>query len=92
MLNGGWSYREQVDAAANGWTVLDYYSQRYAHSSRAEWGDRILTDTIVGNRLGMFTILIQPPHQGSDTSWLGGRSQIVRNWENWLMHKSGIGA
>jgi uncharacterized protein len=55
-------------------------------------GDRILTDTIVGNRLGMFTILIQPPHQGSDTSWLGGRSQIVRNWENWLMHKSGIGA
>ena len=47
MLNGGWSYREQVDAAANGWTVLDYYSQRYTHSSRAEWGDRILTEKIL---------------------------------------------
>ncbi len=51
-------------------------------------GDRILTDTLVGNRLGMFTILIQPPNQ--DTSWLGGRSQVVRDWENWLIHKSGI--
>ncbi|AFY73847.1 HAD phosphatase subfamily IIIA [Synechococcus sp. PCC 7502] len=53
-------------------------------------GDRILTDTIVGNRLGMFTILIQPPNQGKETSWLGGRSQIFRDWENWLMQKSGI--
>ncbi len=53
-------------------------------------GDRILTDTIVGNRLGMFTILIQPPRK--DTSWLGGRSQMVRDWENWLIQKSGISA
>jgi len=51
-------------------------------------GDRILTDTLVGNRLGMFTILILPPNQSKDTSWLGGRSQAVRNWENWLIHKS----
>jgi hypothetical protein len=46
-------------------------------------GDRILTDTLVGNRLGMFTILIQPPYE--DTSWLGGRSRVVRNWESWLI-------
>jgi uncharacterized protein len=52
-------------------------------------GDRILTDTLVGNRLGMFTILILPPNHGKDTSWLGGRSQAVRNWERWLIHKSG---
>jgi uncharacterized protein len=49
-------------------------------------GDRILTDTVVGNRLGMFTILIQPPLQ--DNSWLGGRSQVVRDWEKWLIHRT----
>lgn len=46
-LNGGWIYRDRVDAAAIGWTVLDYYSQRYPHSSRADWGDRILSEQVL---------------------------------------------
>jgi len=48
-------------------------------------GDRILTDTLAGNRLGMFTILVQPPNTA--TTWLGGRSQVVRQWESWLIRK-----
>ena len=47
MINSGWTYREQVDAAAAGCTVLDYYSDRYTHSSRDDWGDRILTEAIL---------------------------------------------
>lgn len=47
MLNSGWIYREQIDAAAAGWTVLDYYSDRYTHSSRDDWGDRILAEKIL---------------------------------------------
>lgn len=40
-MNQGWIYREQVPANAGGQTVLDYYSQRYRHSSRADWQVRI---------------------------------------------------
>ncbi|MGB3491611.1 MAG: RluA family pseudouridine synthase [Elainellaceae cyanobacterium] len=40
-MNRGWVYREQVDKKAAGQTVLDYYVQRYHHSSTAEWQQRI---------------------------------------------------
>lgn len=40
-MNQGWIYREQVPPAQAGQTILDYYTQRYRHSSRAEWGSRI---------------------------------------------------
>lgn len=40
-VNSGWTYREQVDRSAQGVTILDYYTQRYRHSSRAEWASRI---------------------------------------------------
>lgn len=53
-------------------------------------GDRILTDTLVGNRLGMFTILIQPPQPTQNQSWLGGRTAVVRTWESWLAQKVGV--
>lgn len=39
-LNGGWSYREQVGAAAAGRTALDYLAARRSHSTAAEWADR----------------------------------------------------
>jgi uncharacterized protein len=51
-------------------------------------GDRILTDTLAGNRLGLFTILVQPPNVA--TSWLGGRSQVVRQWESWLIKRTNL--
>lgn len=40
-MNNGWIYRERVDASGVGQTVLDYYTQRYRHSSRADWLQRI---------------------------------------------------
>ncbi|XHX78138.1 MAG: RluA family pseudouridine synthase [Stenomitos frigidus ULC029] len=48
-VNNGWTYREQVDRSAQGLTVLDYYTQRYRHSSRAEWADRIRSGQILLN-------------------------------------------
>lgn len=46
-VNNGWTYREQIDRSAQGLTVLDYYTQRYRHSSRAEWADRIQSGQIL---------------------------------------------
>jgi 23S rRNA pseudouridine1911/1915/1917 synthase len=40
-VNGGHSYREQVGPAAAGAAVLDHLVARYAHSTRAEWLDRL---------------------------------------------------
>ena len=53
-------------------------------------GDRILTDTLVGNRLGMFTILIKPPQPTQNPTWLSGRTEVVRTWESWLAQKIGV--
>lgn len=48
-MNRGWIYREQVSRAAQGWTVLDYYTHRYRHSSRTEWQQRIQQEQILLN-------------------------------------------
>jgi 23S rRNA pseudouridine1911/1915/1917 synthase len=40
-MNQGWIYREKVDRTGAGQSILDYYSQRYRHSSRQEWQQRI---------------------------------------------------
>lgn len=45
-MNQGWTYRNQIDQASAGLTLLDYYSQRYPHSSRAEWQQRILAEQV----------------------------------------------
>jgi uncharacterized protein len=52
-------------------------------------GDRLFTDVIAGNRLGMFTILVQPI-DNKESSWLGERSRVLRNWEIWLARRSGV--
>ncbi|MCA1903300.1 MAG: YqeG family HAD IIIA-type phosphatase [Cyanobacteria bacterium M5B4] len=46
-------------------------------------GDRLLTDILVGNRLGMYTILIHPPVP------IDGTSRLVRDSEFWLARVSG---
>lgn len=48
-VNSGWTYREQVNRSAHGLTILDYYTQRYRHSSRAEWASRIQSGQILLN-------------------------------------------
>nr|WP_324603557.1 YqeG family HAD IIIA-type phosphatase [Pseudanabaena biceps] len=58
-------------------------------------GDRLFTDTIVGNRLGLFTILVQPPcdelvFKPSIASIFKARSSFLRNWEIWIARKSGV--
>ncbi len=40
-MNQGWIYREKVTQQADGCSVLDYYANRYLHSSRSEWQMRI---------------------------------------------------
>jgi HAD superfamily phosphatase (TIGR01668 family) len=47
-------------------------------------GDRLLTDILVGNRLGMYTILIQPPVP------IEGTSRLIRDSEFWLARVSGV--
>jgi 23S rRNA pseudouridine1911/1915/1917 synthase len=48
-LNQGWTYREKIDRADVGLTVLDYYTQRYRHSSETQWRDRIAAGQILLN-------------------------------------------
>lgn len=46
-MNQGWTYQERIDRADVGLTVLDYYSQRYRHSSPTQWRDRIAAGQIL---------------------------------------------
>jgi 23S rRNA pseudouridine1911/1915/1917 synthase len=45
-MNQGWTYRNQVQPADAGLTLLAFYSQRYPHSSEQVWRDRILTGQV----------------------------------------------
>lgn len=40
-MNQGWIYRDRVSPATAGQTLVDYYTQRYRHSSRQQWLARI---------------------------------------------------
>jgi 23S rRNA pseudouridine1911/1915/1917 synthase len=40
-LNTGCVYRDLVDVAAIGWTVEEFYSRRYNHSTPEQWRERI---------------------------------------------------
>ena len=53
-MNQGWTYRDRVPAPAAAATLLDFYAQRYQHSSRAEWRQRIAQ--------GQITVAGQPGH------------------------------
>jgi uncharacterized protein len=48
-------------------------------------GDRLFTDVLAGNRLGTFTILVEPM---IDPSAL--KSYFIRNFEVWLSQKLGV--
>ncbi len=49
-MNRGWIYRERVKPADAGKTILEYYSQKYTHSSRQEWQARIESQQILLNK------------------------------------------
>lgn len=45
-MNQGWVYTDRITLAEAGLSVLDFYSNRYRHSSRAIWRDRITAGQI----------------------------------------------
>jgi 23S rRNA pseudouridine1911/1915/1917 synthase len=45
-LNRGFAYTNEIDSAAAGETVLDFYVRRYPHSSESEWRQRICSGAI----------------------------------------------
>lgn len=49
-------------------------------------GDRLFTDVIAGNRLGMFTILVEPMVDPQ----IAERPYPIRNFEVWLSKKLGV--
>ncbi|PZO56957.1 MAG: RNA pseudouridine synthase [Phormidesmis priestleyi] len=63
-MNQGWTYTDRLTAAAAGQTVLDYYTQRYQHSSRRLWKDRIEQGQILlnGQPVSAQTILQSGQH------------------------------
>jgi 23S rRNA pseudouridine1911/1915/1917 synthase len=46
-MNQGWLYQEQIHQGDAGIAILDYYAQRYRHSSSETWRDRILSGQIL---------------------------------------------
>jgi 23S rRNA pseudouridine1911/1915/1917 synthase len=40
-LNDGWTYKDQIDPADSGKTVLEFYASKYTHTSLADWGERL---------------------------------------------------
>ena len=46
-MNQGWIYREQVKQVDAGLSALDYYTQRYRHSSREEWQAKIAAGQVL---------------------------------------------
>lgn len=49
-------------------------------------GDRLFTDALAGNRLGVFTILVEPMVDPA----IAARSYPIRNFEVWFTQKLGI--
>ncbi len=46
MLNNGYLYTDRILREHAGMTVLDYYSTRHSHFTRAEWRNRIETGSV----------------------------------------------
>jgi 23S rRNA pseudouridine1911/1915/1917 synthase len=46
-LNQGWTYHNQVNPTAAGWTVLEFYTRHYRHSPPDLWQDRIAAGQVL---------------------------------------------
>jgi 23S rRNA pseudouridine1911/1915/1917 synthase len=66
-LNKGCEYRERLGPDADGRTVLTYLSQRYCHSSTAEWAERIASGYVLIDSRSVTAENIL--HQGSELVW-----------------------
>ncbi len=51
-MNNGWTYYDRITKQTAGKTVLQYYAERYTHSSKSEWKSRIRSGAVrLGDRL-----------------------------------------
>jgi len=48
-LNGGWSFRDRIDARDSGLSVTAFYAGRYRHSAQTEWQRRLEAGEIACN-------------------------------------------
>ncbi|MBD2068495.1 RluA family pseudouridine synthase [Leptolyngbya sp. FACHB-671] len=48
-MNEGWTYCDRINRDTESLSVLDYYTQRYQHSSRTEWEQRIESGQVLLN-------------------------------------------
>ncbi|QQE64429.1 RNA pseudouridine synthase [Leptolyngbya sp. BL0902] len=48
-LNQGWTYRDRITVAQAGVSVVAYYADRYRHSSREEWAQRLAAGQLYRN-------------------------------------------
>lgn len=48
-MNQGWTYCDRIESFAAGKTVLAYYTERYIHSSQADWQARIVQEQVLLN-------------------------------------------
>lgn len=63
-MNHGWTYEERVKAGDAGNTVLDYYTQKYHHSTPLQWQERITAGQIsVNNQLASQTTILKENDQ-----------------------------
>ncbi|NET52146.1 MAG: YqeG family HAD IIIA-type phosphatase [Merismopedia sp. SIO2A8] len=54
-------------------------------------GDRLFTDVLAGNRLGMFTIWVDPMQEDDmDPSAVTTPKQFIRNTEIWISQRLGV--
>jgi len=49
LLNSGWRYQDQVNSAWHERRLLDFYVERYPHSSAPEWRARIEAEQVLVN-------------------------------------------
>jgi 23S rRNA pseudouridine1911/1915/1917 synthase len=66
-LNEGCEYRERLGPDADGLTVLAYLSQRYGHSSAAEWAERIASGLVFVDSLPVNSDSVL--HKGCELVW-----------------------
>lgn len=66
-LNEGCEYREQLGPDASGRTLLAYLSQRYDHSSSAEWAERIASGHVLIDSLPAHSETVL--QEGSELVW-----------------------
>ncbi|MEM9805420.1 MAG: YqeG family HAD IIIA-type phosphatase [Cyanobacteria bacterium P01_D01_bin.56] len=53
-------------------------------------GDRLFTDVLGGNRLGLFTVLVEPMVDPVDPMAANSPKQCLRNGEIWLSKRCGV--